>query len=39
MKRVLLDYLKDILDAINDIENFVKDIDYKKFGAEIVKFV
>ena len=31
MKRVLLDYLKDILDAINDIENFVKDIDYKIF--------
>jgi len=31
MKRVLLDYLKDILDAINDIENFVKDTDYIKF--------
>ncbi len=29
MKRILLDYLKDILDAINDIENFVKDTDYK----------
>jgi len=34
MKRVLLDYLKDILDAINDIENFIKDIDYKKFQSD-----
>jgi uncharacterized protein with HEPN domain len=34
MKRVLRDYLKDILDAINDIENFVKDTDYKIFALD-----
>lgn len=34
MKRILLDYLKDILDALNDLEAFVKDIDYKTFAAD-----
>jgi len=34
MKRILLDYLKDILDAVHDIESFVTGADYKSFAAD-----
>ncbi|HDQ03017.1 MAG TPA: DUF86 domain-containing protein [Deltaproteobacteria bacterium] len=34
MKRVLLDYLTDILDAINDIETFLKNTDFNKFQSD-----
>ena len=34
MKRVLLDYLYDILEAINDIETFLKNTDFKKFQSD-----
>jgi len=35
MRRDVIIYLKDILEAINAIENFVNDIDFEKFKGKI----
>jgi len=37
MRRDVIIYLKDILEAINAIENFVNDIDFEKFKKEEIK--
>jgi uncharacterized protein with HEPN domain len=34
MKRVLLDYLYDILEAINDTETFLQNTDFNKFQSD-----
>ncbi len=31
MKRIYIDYLKDILNAITDIEDFIRELSYKEF--------
>lgn len=32
MKRIWLDYLKDVIDAINDIQSFIEKVDYDTFS-------
>ena len=33
-KRDYGDYIKDIIDSINDIETFIKDIDFEEFAGD-----
>ncbi|HDP80681.1 MAG TPA: DUF86 domain-containing protein, partial [Spirochaetes bacterium] len=32
MKRIWLDYLKDVIDAVNDIQSFIEKVDYDTFS-------
>ena len=34
MKKEFLDYIQDIIDAINNIEAFVQDLDYEHFATD-----
>ena len=34
MKKEFLDYIQDIIDAINNIEAFVQDLDYERFAGD-----
>ena len=34
MKKEFLDYIQDIIDAINNIEAFVQDVDYEHFATD-----